>query len=84
MYFVFLVYDPFLQAHNEESSRVQKQPPETFYKKDVLKSFSKFAGKYLYQSLFVFTPVFTSAYPVDTGRKLNVHKSFNLRPVSVG
>ena len=75
---------PFLQTHNEESSRVQKQPPETFYKKDVLKSFSKFAGKYLYQSLFVFTPVFTSAYPVDTGRKLNVHKTFNLRPVSVG
>ena len=25
-----------------------------------------------------------SAYPVDTGRKLNVHKTFNLRPVSTG
>ena len=23
-------------------------------------------------------------FPVDTGRKLNVHKTFNLRPVSTG
>ena len=84
MCFVFLVYDALSSTHNEESSRVQKQPPETFYKKGVLKSLSKFAGKYLHQSLFVLTPVFTSAYPVDTGRKLNVHKTFNLHPVSMG
>ena len=26
----------------------------------------------------------TTRLPVDTGRKLNVHKTFNLRPVSTG
>ena len=31
---------------------VQKQPPEVFYKKGVLKNFTKFTGKYLCQSLF--------------------------------
>ena len=30
----------------------QKQPPEVFYKKIVLKKFAKFTVKYLYQSLF--------------------------------
>ena len=30
----------------------QKQPPEVFYKKGVLKNFAKFTGKYLCQSLF--------------------------------
>ena len=30
---------------------VQKQPPEVFYKKCVLKSFAKFTGKHLRQSL---------------------------------
>ena len=30
----------------------QKQPPEVFYKKGVLKNFSKFTGKHLCQSLF--------------------------------
>ena len=28
--------------------------------------------------------IFTWHFPVDTGRKLNVHKTFNLRPVSTG
>ena len=31
---------------------MQKQPPDVFYKKGVLKNFAKFTGKYLYQSLF--------------------------------
>ena len=26
----------------------------------------------------------SNPFPVDTGRKLNVHKTFNLRPVSTG
>ena len=30
----------------------QKQPPEVFYKKGVLKNFAKFPGKHLCQSLF--------------------------------
>ena len=30
----------------------QKQPPEVFYKKIVLKNFRKFTGKHLCQSLF--------------------------------
>ena len=32
---------------------IQKQPPEVFYKKGVLKNFTKFTGKHLYQSLFL-------------------------------
>ena len=31
---------------------VHKQPPEVFYKKGVLKNFTKFTGKNLCQSLF--------------------------------
>ena len=31
----------------------QKQPPEVFYKKVVLRSFTKFTGKHLCQSLFL-------------------------------
>ena len=30
----------------------QKQPPEVFYEKSVLRNFSKFTGKHLRQSLF--------------------------------
>ena len=30
----------------------QKQPPEVFCKKDVLRNFAKFTGKHLCQSLF--------------------------------
>ena len=32
---------------------VQKQPPEVFYKKGVLRNFVKFTGKHLCQSLFL-------------------------------
>ena len=37
-------------------------------------------------SLTVFMKIYDVplAIPVDTGRKLNVHKTFNLRPVSTG
>ena len=31
---------------------MQKQPPEVFYEKGVLKNFAKFTGKHLWQSLF--------------------------------
>ena len=31
---------------------IQKQPPEVFYKKGVLRNFTKFTGKHLCQSLF--------------------------------
>ena len=31
---------------------IQKQPSEVFFKKGVLKTFAKFAGKQLYQSLY--------------------------------
>ena len=31
---------------------LQKQPPEVFCKKDVLRNFAKFTGKHLCQSLF--------------------------------
>ena len=34
------------------SNKCQKQPPEAFYKKNVLRNFTKFAGKHLCQSLF--------------------------------
>ena len=33
-------------------ANVQKQPPELFYKKGVLKNWTKFIGKHLCQSLF--------------------------------
>ena len=33
------------------SAEKQKQPPEVFYSKDVLKNFAKFTRKHLYQSL---------------------------------
>ena len=32
---------------------LQKQPPDVFYKKGVFKNFTKFTGKYLYQSFFL-------------------------------
>ena len=35
-----------------ESSKLEKQPPEMFYKKGALTDFAQFAGKRLYQSLF--------------------------------
>ena len=36
-----------------ESSKLEKQPPEMFYKKGALTDFAQFAGKRLYQSLFL-------------------------------
>ena len=35
----------------EMIKKIQKQPPEVFYKKDVLRNFPKFTGKHLCQSL---------------------------------
>ena len=40
------------QSGNQFSLYRQKQPPEVFYKKGVLRNFAKFTGKYLCQSLF--------------------------------
>ena len=40
---------------------LSKQPPEVFCKKGVLRNFSKFTGKHLYQSLF-FNKVAGQAY----------------------
>ena len=36
----------------EEIVKRQKQPPEVFYDKKVLRNFAKFTGKHLCQSLF--------------------------------
>ena len=53
--------DLYLQAKNSisrcekptfDTSQLQKQPPEVFYKKGVLKYFTKFTGKHLCQSFF--------------------------------
>ena len=33
--------------------KLQKQPPELFYKEVVCKNFAKFTGKHLCQSLFI-------------------------------
>ena len=43
-----------LQKYKEKSREHprQKQPPEVFFKKGVLKNFAKFTGKHLYHSLF--------------------------------
>ena len=35
------------------TTTVQKQPPEVFYEKGVLKNFTKFTEKHLCQSLFI-------------------------------
>ena len=39
--------------NNENSSKLQKQRPGVFYKKGILKNFTKFTGKHLCQSLFL-------------------------------
>ena len=41
---------------NEIDTEIQKQPPEVFCKKRVLRNFAKFTGKHLYQS-FLFNKV---------------------------
>ena len=50
--FIYLSFSLFklflsLQFH------IQKQPPEVFYEKSVLRSFAKFTGKHLYRSVFL-------------------------------
>ena len=49
-----LIWDLKLQMFTIKN---KKQPPEVFYKKAVLKSFSIFTGKHLYSSLFLFNQV---------------------------
>ena len=44
--------DCFCENNNSMNSNNQKQPPEVFYKKGILKNFAKFTGKHLCQSLF--------------------------------
>ena len=41
-----------MKEKNVRKSHIQKQPPEVLYKKGVLRNFTKFTGKHLYQSLF--------------------------------
>ena len=48
---LFLIYD--LTSLYYGLQVFQKQPPEVFYKKDVLKNFAKLTGKRLCQSLFL-------------------------------
>ena len=45
----FLLNRNNYSSHNQ---KCQKEPPEVFYKRSVLKNFAKFTGKYLCQSLF--------------------------------
>ena len=57
------------------TDNIQKQPPEVFYKKGVLKFFAKFTRKYLCQS-FLFDKVAglrPATYPVDTRCRFNVY-----------
>ena len=42
----------FTQEQFTQKKEYQKQPPEVFYKKIVLKNFAKLPGKHLWQSLF--------------------------------
>ena len=41
----------FLVRNFFGKAQCQRQPPKVFFKKDVLKNFSEFAGKYLCQSI---------------------------------
>ena len=52
----------------------QKQPPEVFYKKSVLKKISKFTGKYLCQSLFSIK----SVRPATLLKKKSRHRCFSM------
>ena len=40
------------KQHCKEIIDEQKQPPEVFYEKDILRNFAKFTGKHLCQSVF--------------------------------
>ena len=51
---VFIVRIKFLSMNylsSPETLKFQKQPPNLFYKKGILKNFAKLTGKHLYQSL---------------------------------
>ena len=50
--------------------QVQKQPPEVFYKKDVLKNFAVFTGKYMCWSLV------TLSKETHTGAFLRILRNF--------
>ena len=45
---ISFIHEIVLFPHHD----IQKQPPEVFYKKGVLKNFAKFTGNHLCQSLF--------------------------------
>ena len=51
----FNVLEKDFPRHNRKKQKfriLQKQPPEVFCKKDVLRNLAKFTGKHLYQGLF--------------------------------
>ena len=53
VYFSLFVFHIVVACFPQTSGNIwQKQPPEVFYKKSVLKNFAKFIGKQLCQSLF--------------------------------
>ena len=54
MYFYCVVHEPifFSKTENIFMERIQKQPPEVFYKKAVLINFAIFTRKHLCSSLF--------------------------------
>ena len=49
---------------------LQKQPPEVFYKKGVLRNFTKFAGKHQCQSLFFNKVAGVRCFPVNFAKFL--------------
>ena len=67
----------FVTIRTAAASEKLKQPPEVFYKKGVLKNFTKFTGKHLFQSLF-FNKV-AELRPAALLKKTLWHRSF---PVS--
>ena len=53
-FFVIVKVGPLRKEFKKkEQNYYQKQPPEVFYKKGVLKTFAKLTGKQLCQSLFL-------------------------------
>ena len=56
------------------NNTIKKQPPELFYKKGVLKNFTKFPGKYLCQDLF-FDKV-ADLKPATLFKKIPRHRCF--------
>ena len=81
------------------TSHVQFYEYELYEQNEVLRKIHKYFTKYRYlfgncqicqphlrhQTMQIVSKEwFIWRFPVDTGRKLNVHKTFNLHPVSVG